>query len=31
MEVGIDRLGIGKTFIHADVDKVKDEDVIWLY
>lgn len=31
LEVGIDRLGIGKTFIHADVDKNKDEDVIWLY
>ena len=31
MEVGINRIGIGKTFIHADVDKNKDEDVIWLY
>lgn len=31
MIVGVNRFGIGKTFIHADVDKNKDEDVIWLY
>lgn len=31
MVVGVNRFGIGKTFIHADVDKTKDEDVIWLY
>jgi uncharacterized protein YcbK (DUF882 family) len=31
MSVGINRLGVGKTFIHADVDKEKDSDVIWLY
>tara|TARA_R100001594_G_scaffold81722_1_gene116227 strand:- start:37 stop:480 length:444 start_codon:yes stop_codon:yes gene_type:complete len=31
MIVGVNRFGIGKTFIHADVDKTKDEDVIWLY
>lgn len=31
MEVGMTRFGIGKTFIHCDVDKNKDEDVIWLY
>tara|TARA_R100001460_G_C3544052_1_gene174728 strand:- start:254 stop:688 length:435 start_codon:yes stop_codon:yes gene_type:complete len=31
MEVGINRIGIGKTFIHCDVDKQKDQDVIWLY
>jgi zinc D-Ala-D-Ala carboxypeptidase len=31
MEVGITRYGIAKTFIHCDVDKNKDEDVIWLY
>ncbi|QDP61327.1 MAG: putative peptidase M15 [Prokaryotic dsDNA virus sp.] len=31
MVVGVNRFGIGKTFIHADVDKNKDEDVIWLY
>ena len=31
MIVGVNRFGIGKTFIHADVDKIKDEDVIWLY
>ena len=31
MDVGINRLGIGKGFIHADVDKSKDTNVIWLY
>lgn len=31
MDVGINRIGIGKTFIHCDVDKSKDANVIWLY
>ena len=31
MDVGINRIGIGKTFIHCDVDNIKDQDVIWLY
>ena len=31
MEVGITRIGIAKTFIHCDVDKLKDQDVFWLY
>ena len=31
MEVGITRFGIAQTFIHCDVDKQKDQDVIWLY
>jgi len=31
MQVGINRIGIGKSFVHADVDKLKDADVIWLY
>ena len=31
MHVGITRFGIAKTFIHCDVDKSKDPDVIWLY
>ena len=31
MEVGINRFGIAKTYIHCDVDKEKDPDVIWLY
>ena len=31
MEVGITRFGIAKGFIHCDVDKAKDPDVIWLY
>ena len=31
MMAGFNRIGIGKTFIHADDDPDKDEDVIWLY
>jgi|TARA_R110002050_G_scaffold50785_3_gene117288 uncharacterized protein YcbK (DUF882 family) len=31
MQVGINRFGIAKGFIHCDVDKAKDPDVIWLY
>lgn len=28
---GFTRIGIGKTFVHADVDKGKIQNVIWLY
>ena len=31
LDVGINRIGIAKTFIHCDVDKDKHQDVIWLY
>lgn len=31
ISVGINRIGIGKTFIHCDVDNSKDQDVFWLY
>ncbi len=33
MHVGINRIGISKkgSFIHCDVDNLKDPDVIWLY
>jgi hypothetical protein len=31
MQIGINRLGIAQGFIHCDVDKRKDPDVIWLY
>jgi zinc D-Ala-D-Ala carboxypeptidase len=33
MQVGISRIGISDrgSFIHCDVDKQKDQDVIWLY
>ena len=31
MQIGITRLGIAQGFIHCDVDKRKDPDVIWLY
>ena len=28
---GFERIGIGKTFLHVDMDPVKDPDVYWLY
>ena len=28
---GIRRIGIGKTFVHLDVDETKPQDVLWLY
>ena len=31
LKAGFIRLGIGKTFIHADWDTTKDPRVIWLY
>jgi len=31
LEVGFKRIGIGKTFVHADLDKKKAQVVIWLY
>ena len=31
LDVGINRIGIHKTFVHCDVDNLKDEAVIWLY
>ena len=31
IQVGVTRFGIAKGFIHCDVDKAKDPDVIWLY
>ena len=31
MEHGIDRIGIGNTFIHIDIDDSKSSDVIWTY
>lgn len=29
--VGITRIGIGKTYIHADADETKSQNVIWHY
>ena len=29
--VGFRRIGIGKNFIHCDLDKDKTQDVIWVY
>lgn len=30
-EVGFKRVGVGKTFIHVDIDKDKSQRVMWLY
>ena len=31
LNVGINRIGVGKTFIHCDVDNLKSPYVMWLY
>ena len=31
VRAGFNRIGIGKTFIHADIDTSKSTDVVWLY
>lgn len=31
LEVGFNRIGIGKSFIHVDDDMTKQEELIWLY
>jgi zinc D-Ala-D-Ala carboxypeptidase len=31
IEVGFRRIGIGNTFVHADTDPDKAQDVIWTY
>lgn len=31
MRLGIHRIGIGKTFLHLDIDRHKDPEVVWLY
>lgn len=31
MELGINRIGIGRGFIHVDIDCSKDINVIWYY
>ena len=31
IQVGFRRIGIGKTFIHVDVDEAKDQNVVWNY
>ena len=30
-EVGFKRIGVAKTFIHADIDKDKAQNVLWTY
>lgn len=31
MHLGVYRIGIGKNFVHIDIDRQKDPRVIWLY
>ena len=31
LDAGINRIGIGKNFIHADNDFTKQQNVVWLY
>lgn len=31
IDLGVDRIGIAKTFIHFDVDEEKAQNVIWTY
>ena len=31
IKAGFTRIGIGKTFIHADIDMSKSQNLIWLY
>lgn len=31
LELGVRRIGIGRTFIHLDVDRSKPANVVWLY
>ena len=31
LDVGFSRIGIGNTFIHADIDQDKTQGVIWTY
>lgn len=31
IHAGFNRIGIAKTFIHADTDHNKDDKVVWLY
>ena len=31
LEHGIDRIGIGNTFVHVDIDQEKTSDLIWTY
>jgi uncharacterized protein YcbK (DUF882 family) len=31
IEVGFNRIGVAKSFIHVDVDKNKSKNVIWTY
>jgi len=31
LEAGFTRIGVGKDFIHADIDETKPQEVIWTY
>jgi len=31
LNLGIHRIGIGNTFVHLDIDRSKDPEVVWMY
>lgn len=31
IELGIVRIGVGRSFVHIDIDKTKPQDVMWTY
>ena len=31
IELGINRIGLGKFFVHLDIDRSKDPRVVWVY
>ena len=31
MHQGVTRIGIGKDFVHVDIERTKDQRVVWLY
>ena len=31
LKAGFKRIGVGKTFVHADDSETHDQEVIWLY
>jgi hypothetical protein len=31
ISIGFRRLGIGKNFLHLDIDEEKPQEVVWLY
>jgi hypothetical protein len=31
VKAGVRRLGVARTFVHVDVSRKHDQDVLWLY